>query len=94
MIRSFRHRGLRRLFEIDDTSGILADFSATFVRQLTVLHNCAGPDGMSLPGHRLHPLKGGRKGSGPFGFLAIGGSCLRSRVRTSWMLILWITIDV
>jgi proteic killer suppression protein len=62
MIKSFRHKGLRRLFETGDTSGIRAEFSAKLVRQLTVLHASTGPDGMNLPGYRLHPLKGARKG--------------------------------
>jgi proteic killer suppression protein len=62
MISSFRHKGLRRFFESGDTSGIGAQFAAKLRRQLTALNISATPDDMNLPGGRLHPLKGDRKG--------------------------------
>jgi proteic killer suppression protein len=62
VIRSFRHKGLRRFFEAGDSSGINAQFTAKLTRQLTVLNSGASPEDMDLPGYKMHPLKGARKG--------------------------------
>ena len=55
MIRSFRHKGLRRLAEHDDPRGLPPDQVTRIARALSAI-NQAG----NLPG--LHPLKGGRAG--------------------------------
>jgi proteic killer suppression protein len=62
MIRSIKHRGLKRLFERDDRSGIRPDLVDTVQEILTVLDDAATPQGLNLPGYRLHPLKGDFKG--------------------------------
>ncbi|MGA2022220.1 MAG: type II toxin-antitoxin system RelE/ParE family toxin [Candidatus Sulfotelmatobacter sp.] len=62
MIRSFKHRGLRRMYERDDRSGIRPDFADTIQEILTVLDDAASPRELDLPGYRLHPLKGDLKG--------------------------------
>ena len=62
MIRSFKHRGLKRLFERDDRSGIRPDLVDTVQEILTVLDDAATPQELNLPGYRLHPLKGDLKG--------------------------------
>jgi proteic killer suppression protein len=62
MVRSFRHRGLKRLFERDDRSGIRPDLVDTVQEVLTVLDDAATLQDLNLPGYRLHPLKGGLKG--------------------------------
>jgi len=62
MIRSFRHRGLKRLFERDDRSGIRPDLVDTVQEVLTALDDAVTPQELSLPGYRLHPLKGDLKG--------------------------------
>jgi proteic killer suppression protein len=62
MIRSIKHRGLKRLFERDDRSGIRPDLADTVQEILTVLDDAATPQELNLPGYRLHPLKGGLKG--------------------------------
>jgi proteic killer suppression protein len=62
MIRSFKHRGLKRLYERDDRSGIRADLVDTVQEILTVLDDADTPQGLNLPGYRLHPLKGDLKG--------------------------------
>jgi len=62
MIRSFKHRGLKRLFERDDRSGIRPDLVDTVQEILTVLDDATTPQELSLPGYRLHPLKGDLKG--------------------------------
>ncbi len=62
VIRSFKHRGLKRLFERDDRSGIRPDLVDTVQEILTVLDDAASPQELNLPGYRLHPLKGDLKG--------------------------------
>jgi len=62
VIRSFCHKGLRRFFEAGDSSGINAQFAAKLGRQLTVLNGSACAEDMDLPGYKLHPLKGERRG--------------------------------
>lgn len=62
MIRSFKHRGLKRLYEQDDRSGIRPDLVDTVQEILTVLDDAVTPQELNLPGYRLHPLKGGLKG--------------------------------
>ena len=62
MIRSFKHRGLKRLHERDDRSGIRPDLADTVQEILTVLDNAKSPQALNLPGYHLHPLKGDLKG--------------------------------
>lgn len=62
MIRGFRHRGLKRLYEKDERRGLSADQVCKIGRILARLDEAAGPDDMDLPGFRLHPLKGDLKG--------------------------------
>jgi proteic killer suppression protein len=62
MIRSFRHRGLKRLFERGDTSQVGADMLDRIENILAKLDTSNVPEKMDLPGHRLHPLKGDLKG--------------------------------
>jgi proteic killer suppression protein len=62
MIKGFRHKGLERFFVVGTTKGIDAQHAAKLRRLLAVLHTAEGPDNMNAPGHRLHQLKGGRKG--------------------------------
>jgi proteic killer suppression protein len=62
MIKSFRHKGLRRFFESGDTSGINAQLADKLRRQLTLLNGSGGPQDMNVPSYRLHQLKGDRKG--------------------------------
>ena len=62
MIRSFKHRGLKRLYERGDRSGIRPDLVETVRRILTVLDQATTPQALDLPGYRLHPLKGDLKG--------------------------------
>lgn len=62
LIRSFKHRGLKRLYERGDGSGIRFDLLPKVERILTVLDSAATPQALDLPGYRLHPLKGDLKG--------------------------------
>jgi toxin HigB-1 len=62
VIRSFKHRGLKRLYEQDDRRGIRGDLIETVERILTVLDSAATPQALDIPRYRLHPLKGEWKG--------------------------------
>lgn len=63
MIRTFRHRGLERLFETGDTRGVDASHARRLVRMLDRLDASTGPRDMDLPGYRLHQLRGQRAGT-------------------------------
>lgn len=58
MIRRFRHRGLRRLYEDDDPRGVRADQVERIKLVLARMDRASKPEHMNLPGWRLHPLKG------------------------------------
>ena len=61
MIRGFRHRGLERLFVDGATKGVSAQYVPRLKRILLALHHSRSPEGMALPGFRLHPLKRERR---------------------------------
>ena len=62
MIRSLKHRGLKRLYEKGGRSGIRADQVETVDRILTLLDAASTPQALDLPRYHLHPLKGDMKG--------------------------------
>jgi len=62
MIQSFRHKGLKRLFERGETKGIRADQLEKIENILFVLSRARKPEDTDLPGFHLHPLKGDMKG--------------------------------
>jgi proteic killer suppression protein len=58
MIKTFRHKGLKRLFEQDNPSGVNAEHVGKLRNILATLHAVTIIAHMDLPGFRLHPLKG------------------------------------
>ncbi len=62
MIASFKHRGLKRLYQDDDHRGLSAAYVDKIKRILARLDEAAGVTNMALPGFGLHPLKGKLKG--------------------------------
>ena len=62
MIRTIRHKGLKRLFENDDPSGVNREHTEKLRDILATLHAAHAVAHMDLPGFRLHSLKGRRKG--------------------------------
>jgi proteic killer suppression protein len=62
MIRTFRHKGLKRLFELDDPGGVNQEHVGKLRDILATLHAAPMVAHMDLPGFRLHPLKGEMKG--------------------------------
>ena len=62
MIRSFRHKGLKKLFLDDETQGLRAEHIKRIRQILTALQSAKRVEDMALPGLRFHPLKGEYKG--------------------------------
>jgi proteic killer suppression protein len=59
---SFRHRGLKRLFEPGEVAQVRADMREKVENILSVLDAATVPENMDLLGFRLHPLKGELRG--------------------------------
>ena len=62
MIKTIKHRGLKRLYERGETRGVRQDHVARLRRVLALLDVASVPSDMDLPGFRLHPLKGDLRG--------------------------------
>lgn len=62
MIRSFRHRGLQRLFEDGDRSRLNPAFVGKIERILLRLDAATVPEEVDAPGFGLHALRGDLKG--------------------------------
>lgn len=62
MIKSFRHKGLRTLFESGSAAGVQPSHAKRLRMQLAALDSAQVIDDMDIPGFRLHPLKGGMTG--------------------------------
>lgn len=61
LIESFRHKGLRRLYEDDDASGLPGDAMGK-IRLAALEFGADLSQVATMPGWRPHPLKGGRRG--------------------------------
>ncbi len=59
---SFRHKGLKRLFEQDEPSGVNREHVGKLKNILATLHAAPTVPHSDLPGFRLYPLKGSLKG--------------------------------
>jgi len=62
VIESFKHKGLKRLFEQDDRSRLAADMVDRIRLILAALDAATTVDDLDQPSFRLHPLKGSLKG--------------------------------
>jgi toxin HigB-1 len=62
MIESFRHKGLKRLFESDDRRQLRQDLVERIRIILAALDSANAIDAMNRPSFRLHPLKGDWRG--------------------------------
>jgi proteic killer suppression protein len=62
MIKSFRHRGLQRLYERGDRSRIDPTLVDKVETALGLLDVAETPAAVNLPGYRLHPLRGDLRG--------------------------------
>ena len=59
---SFRHKGLKAPYDTGSKSGISPRHARKLQDILALLEQSRGPEGMDLPGLRLHPLKGSLAG--------------------------------
>jgi len=62
MVRSIRHKGLKRLYEDDEPRGVRSEHIQKLRDILARLDAAVSIADMDLPGFNLHPLKGERKG--------------------------------
>ncbi len=62
MIISFKHKGLERFYREGSAKGIQAQHKNKLRMQLAALDTAQAIEDMNIPGYRLHPLKGTRKG--------------------------------
>ncbi|MGB0833976.1 MAG: type II toxin-antitoxin system RelE/ParE family toxin [Psychrobium sp.] len=62
MIKSFKHKGLKKFFETGNKAGIQAKHERRLRMQLAAIDTAATIDDIDLPGFKLHPLKGNRSG--------------------------------
>jgi proteic killer suppression protein len=62
MIRSIRHKGLKRLHDEDDPRGVMAEHAVKLRDVLARLDAARTVSDMDVPGFRLHPLKGRERG--------------------------------
>ena len=62
MIASFKHRGLKALYEGRTARRVAAEHVRKLVDILAVLNRCRTPRDVDLPGFQLHQLMGGLKG--------------------------------
>ena len=58
----FRHRGLQRFWENDDTSRLNPNYIERISSILDDLAVATRPEHMNNPGYRLHQLSGNRRG--------------------------------
>ncbi len=75
MIQSFRHKGLKRLYEDDDPRGVAAEHLIKLRNILARLDAADSAEDMNLAGFNLHALKGSLRG-----FMAV-------TVRANWRVI-------
>lgn len=61
MIKSFRHKGLKRFHERDDRSLVRPDLRKQVQSVLSLLEAADSPEGMRVAKYKLHKLKGDRK---------------------------------
>ena len=62
MIKSFKHKGLKKYFQTGSVSGIQVKHQRKLRMQLAAIDTAQEIDDINLPGFKLHPLKGNRDG--------------------------------
>jgi toxin HigB-1 len=62
MIQSFRHKGLRRLYESGSAAGVQIRHVKRLRMLLAALDTAQFIEDMYVPGFRLHPLRGEERG--------------------------------
>ncbi len=60
MIKTIKHKGLKKFFESGNTAGIQTKHEKKLREQLTALQTAQEIADMNIPGYKLHSLKGSR----------------------------------
>ena len=63
MIRKFKHKGLKELFESGKAKGVNPQHVTRLRQIIALLETAETLEDMDLPGLKLHELKGQRKGT-------------------------------
>lgn len=71
MIKSFKHKGLKKYFQTGSVSGIQVKHQRKLRMQLAAIDTAQEIDDINLPGFKLHPLKGNRDG---IWFITVNGN--------------------
>ena len=61
MIKSFKHKGLERLFVKGSAGGVQADYAPRITLMLDAIDAAEQVKELDLPGFRLHRLKGDKR---------------------------------
>ena len=94
MIRSIRHKGLKRLHEDDDPRGVMREHAEKLRDILARLDAAGTVADMDVPGFRLHPLKGElQRFLGGDGSRELAGDLSALPTATRWTLIMSITTE-
>lgn len=62
MIKSFKHKGLKKFYETGSTAGIQASHAVKLRFILGLLEKAKRPEQLTMPSLNFHELKGSRKG--------------------------------
>jgi proteic killer suppression protein len=62
-IKTFKHKGLKKLFETGSKAGVNASHASRINLILDLLNAALEAKDMNFPGSNFHPLKGDRKGT-------------------------------
>lgn len=60
MIKTFKHKGLKKFFETGSKAGIQANHERRLRMQLAAIDTASVVEDIDLPGFKLHQLKGNR----------------------------------
>jgi proteic killer suppression protein len=63
VIKTFRHKGLKNLWNDGDASRSAAEMVPRIRRRLVFLHEAPSPAAMNITGFNFHELKGQRQGT-------------------------------
>jgi toxin HigB-1 len=63
MIKTFKHKGLRKLFEDADHRGVMVEHVRKLKQILSVLNEADRIEAITLPTFNLHQLKGEKRGT-------------------------------
>ncbi|MFT6733227.1 MAG: proteic killer suppression protein [Polaribacter sp.] len=62
MIKTFKHKGLRKYFESGSTAGIQNSHAKKLKMKLVAIDTAHVIEDIDLPGYQLHSLRGDREG--------------------------------